>query len=67
VTDGIDKLAPKAKVAVRGARRRGDAMSDAEVLALAEALFRTSQPGSCPRGRRTFIEWTDADLGRRFG
>lgn len=56
-----------AKVAVRGARRRGDAMSDAEVLALAEALFRTSQPGSCPRGRRTFIEWTDADLGRRFG
>ena len=56
-----------AKVAVREARRRGDAMSDAEVLALAEALFRTSQPGSCPRGRRTFIEWTDADLGRRFG
>ncbi|MFM9000131.1 MAG: DNA mismatch repair endonuclease MutL [Opitutia bacterium] len=56
-----------AKVAVRGARRRGDAMSDSEILALAEALFRTSQPGSCPRGRRTFVEWTDADLGRRFG
>ncbi|MGA0132792.1 MAG: DNA mismatch repair endonuclease MutL [Opitutales bacterium] len=56
-----------AKVAVRGARRRGDMMSDPEVLALAESLFRTSQPGSCPRGRRTFLEWTDADLGRRLG
>lgn len=56
-----------ARHAVRGARRKGDAMSDPEILALAEALFRTSQPGVCPRGRRTFVEWTDADLGRRFG
>ena len=56
-----------AKVAVTKARRKGDSLSDAELMELVQALFRTAQPGTCPRGRRTYVEWTDADLTRRFG
>jgi DNA mismatch repair protein MutL len=56
-----------AKIAVNKARRKGDSLSDAELMELVQALFRTAQPGTCPRGRRTFVEWTDADLTRRFG
>ncbi len=56
-----------AKIAVIKARRKGDSLSDAELMELVQALFRTVQPGSCPRGRRTYVEWTDADLTRRFG
>lgn len=56
-----------AKLAVHKARRKGDSLSDAELMELVQALFRTAQPGTCPRGRRTYVEWTDADLARRFG
>jgi len=56
-----------AKIAVIKARRKGDSLSDAELMELVQALFRTVQPGTCPRGRRTYVEWTDADLSRRFG
>ena len=56
-----------ARMAVAKARRKGDALADAELLELVQALFRTAQPGTDPKGRRTFVEWTDADLGRRFG
>ncbi len=56
-----------AKLAVNKARRKGDNLSDAELMELVQALFRTAQPGTCPRGRRTYVEWTDADLTRRFG
>jgi DNA mismatch repair protein MutL len=56
-----------AKIAVIKARRKGDSLSDAELLELVQALFRTAQPGTCPRGRRTYVEWTDADLTRRLG
>jgi DNA mismatch repair protein MutL len=56
-----------ARLAVYKARRKGDALSDVELLELVQALFRTAQPGTDPKGRRTFVEWTDADLGRRFG
>jgi DNA mismatch repair protein MutL len=56
-----------AKIAVHKARRKGDSLSDAELAELVQALFRTAQPGTCPRGRRTYVEWTDADLTRRFG
>ena len=56
-----------ARLAVHKARRKGDALADAELLELVQALFRTAQPGTDPKGRRTFVEWTDADLGRRFG
>jgi len=55
-----------ARMAVNKARRKGDAMADGELLELVQALFRTAQPGTDPKGRRTFVEWTDADLGRRF-
>jgi len=56
-----------AKLAVGKARRKGDALSEGELMELVQSLFRTAQPGTCPRGRRTYVEWTDADLGRRFG
>ena len=56
-----------AKIAVIKARRKGDSLSDAELMELVQALFRSVQPGSCPRGRRTYVEWMDADLTRRFG
>jgi DNA mismatch repair protein MutL len=56
-----------AKIAVNKARRKGDSLSDAELMELVQALFRTAQPGTCPRGRRTYVEWTDADLTRCFG
>ena len=56
-----------AKIAVNKARRKGDSLSDGELMELVQALFRTAQPGTCPRGRRTYVEWTDADLTRRFG
>ena len=56
-----------AKIAVIKARRKGDSLSDTELMELVQALFRTVQPGTCPRGRRTYVEWTDADLTRRFG
>jgi DNA mismatch repair protein MutL len=56
-----------AKIAVIKARRKGDSLSDAELLELVQALFRAAQPGTCPRGRRTYVEWTDADLTRRLG
>jgi DNA mismatch repair protein MutL len=56
-----------AKIAVIKARRKGDSLSEAELMELVQALFRTVQPGTCPRGRRTYVEWTDADLTRRFG
>lgn len=56
-----------ARMAINKARRKGDALADGELLELVQALFRTAQPGTDPKGRRTFVEWTDADLGRRFG
>ena len=56
-----------ARIAVIKARRKGDSLSDAELMELVQSLFRTVQPGTCPRGRRTYVEWTDADLTRRFG
>jgi len=55
-----------ARAAVYKARRKGDAMSDTELLQLVHKLFQTSQPGVDPRGHKTYIEWTDADLGRRL-
>lgn len=55
-----------AKIAAAKARRKGDTLADAELMELVQALFRTSQPGTDPKGRRTYLEWTDADLGRRL-
>jgi DNA mismatch repair ATPase MutL len=55
-----------AKMAVYKARRKGDVLSDVELLQLVQKLFQTSQPGVDPRGHKTYIEWTDADLSRRL-
>lgn len=56
-----------ARLAVRRARHRTDALSDAELVDLAQRLFRTSQPGVDPLGRRTYFELPEADLERRLG
>lgn len=56
-----------ARLAVTRARHRTDNLSDGELLALVQALFRTSQPGVDPRGRRTYFELGDADVARRLG
>jgi DNA mismatch repair protein MutL len=56
-----------ARLAVTRSRHRTDNLSDAELLALVQALFRTSQPGVDPRGRRTYFELADADVARRLG
>ena len=55
-----------ARMAVVKARKKGDALSDHELLQLVHKLFQTSQPGVDPRGHKTYIEWTDADLTRRL-
>ena len=55
-----------ARLAVIKARKKGDALSDHELLQLVHKLFQTSQPGVDPRGHKTYIEWTDADLTRRL-
>jgi len=55
-----------ARIAVIKARKKGDALSDQELLQLVHKLFQTSQPGVDPRGHKTYIEWTDADLSRRL-
>jgi len=55
-----------AKLAVHRARRKGDTIADAEVMELVQALFRTTQPGTCPKGRKTYWEWTDGEMTRRF-
>ncbi len=55
-----------ARMAVIKARKKGDALSDQELLQLVHKLFQTSQPGVDPRGHKTYIEWTDADLSRRL-
>ncbi len=55
-----------ARIAVIKARKKGDALSDHELLQLVHKLFQTSQPGVDPRGHKTYIEWTDADLSRRL-
>ena len=56
-----------ARLAVRRGRHRTDALSDAELADLVDRLFRTSQPGTDPLGRRTYFELADADLDRRLG
>ena len=55
-----------ARMAVIKARKKGDALSDEELSQLVIKLFQTSQPGVDPRGHKTYIEWTDADLTRRL-
>ena len=55
-----------ARMAVIKARKKGDALSDEELSQLVVKLFQTSQPGVDPRGHKTYIEWTDADLARRL-
>jgi DNA mismatch repair protein MutL len=56
-----------AKLAIRRSRYRTDSLSEAELLELVQQLFRTSQPGVDPLGRRTYFEIGDADIARRLG
>jgi DNA mismatch repair protein MutL len=56
-----------ARLAVRRARHRTDVLSDAELVDLVQRLFRTTQPGVDPLGRRTYFELGDSDIERRLG
>jgi DNA mismatch repair ATPase MutL len=56
-----------ARLAIRRSRYRTDSLSEAELLELVQQLFRTSQPGVDPLGRRTYFEIGDADIARRLG
>lgn len=56
-----------AKLAIRRSRYRTDSLSELELLELVQQLFRTSQPGVDPLGRRTYFEIGDADIARRLG
>jgi DNA mismatch repair protein MutL len=55
-----------AKLAVIRARRKGDALADQALLELVQALFRTTQPGTCPKGHKTYWEWSEGEMARRF-
>lgn len=56
-----------ARLAVRRARYRTDALSESELLGLVQQLFQTTQPGTDPLGRRTYFEISEGDLARRLG
>lgn len=56
-----------ARLAVRRSRHRTDMLSDAELVDLVQRLFRTTQPGVDPLGRRTYFELGDTDIERRLG
>jgi DNA mismatch repair protein MutL len=55
-----------AKLAVIRARRKGDALADQALMELVQSLFRTTQPGTCPKGHKTYWEWSEGEMARRF-
>ena len=56
-----------ARLAVEGSHRRSDALSDAAVQQLAEALLACQSPHTTPSGKPTFSEISWAEWSRRFG
>ena len=56
-----------ASLSCRSAIKIHHPLTIAEMEALVEELFAAEQPFTCPHGRPTVLEMTDADLERRFG
>ena len=56
-----------ASFACHGAVRAGEPLTVPEMQNLVDQLFATDKPLSCPHGRPTLIQFTLADLEKRFG
>ncbi|MBE0564824.1 MAG: DNA mismatch repair endonuclease MutL [Krumholzibacteria bacterium] len=56
-----------ASFACHGAVRAGEPLTVPEMQHLVDQLFATDTPLSCPHGRPTLIQFTLADLEKRFG
>ncbi|MFN2369553.1 MAG: DNA mismatch repair endonuclease MutL [Candidatus Krumholzibacteriia bacterium] len=56
-----------ASYACHGAVRAGEPLTVPEMQHLVDQLFATDTPLSCPHGRPTLIQYTLADLEKRFG
>jgi DNA mismatch repair protein MutL len=56
-----------ASYACHAAVRAGEPLTIPEMQNLVDQLFATDQPLSCPHGRPTLIQFTLAELERRFG
>ncbi|MBK9473314.1 MAG: DNA mismatch repair endonuclease MutL [bacterium] len=56
-----------ASYACHAAVRAGEPLTIPEMQNLVDQLFATDQPLSCPHGRPTLIQFTLADLEKRFG
>jgi DNA mismatch repair protein MutL len=63
--DLIDSIART--VACKTAIKAGDPLRQEEMRALADQLFATELPYSCPHGRPTFMRMTLEELDKRFG
>jgi DNA mismatch repair protein MutL len=55
-----------ASFACKGAIKAGDPLTDLEMNALVDELFRSEFPYSCPHGRPTIINLSLSELDRRF-
>ena len=56
-----------ASIACHAAIRAGQALSDAEMLALLEQLEATANPHTCPHGRPTMVHFSSYHVEREFG
>ena len=56
-----------ASYACHGAVRAGEPLTVPEMQSLVDQLFATDTPLSCPHGRPTLIQFTLAELEKRFG
>jgi DNA mismatch repair protein MutL len=56
-----------ASIACHGAIKSGQALTDDEMRALVRQLEETANPHTCPHGRPTIIQLTQAKMEREFG
>lgn len=56
-----------ASIACHAAVRAGQALSDAEMLALLEQLEASANPHTCPHGRPTMVHFSSYHVEREFG
>lgn len=59
--------AKMAVLAAAQAWRKGDRLTDEQMVQMARRLLQCRNPLSCPAGKPTLVEWDHTDLERRFG
>ncbi len=59
--------AKMAVLATAQAWRKGDPITDEQMLQLAHRLLQCQNPLTCPSGKPTLVEWEHGDLELRFG